>query len=208
MTNPTYGYAPPFGQAQNVAGQDQTAVTSQPSVGQMGGVSPNQPAWFRFPFFPTAPYISTNPNVSSRTRYYSTTVTQADTDLTVGAEMIRNVTFDIPVRIVAISGKYAPDSAHALPAGMDYRDAFLFRAEYTTGDRLHIAARLGSTVVGTAGNPGEIGGTGYTIDQGASLTCGITPRAIITASNATAWRIDITFHCLEIRGSANFVGGR
>jgi hypothetical protein len=84
------------------------------------------------------------------------------------------------------------------------RDCFLFRVEYTTGDRLHVNARLGSTVLGTADSPGEIGGVGYTVDQGGSLIFGITPINPIPAT----FRIDITLHALEMRGSAIFFGGR
>ena len=48
------------------------------------------------------------------------------------------------------------------PSGVKANDTYLFRAEYTTGDKLHTAARLGSTVLGTDENPGELGGAGYT----------------------------------------------
>ena len=40
-------------------------------------------------------------------------------------------------------------------------NGFLYRMEYTTGDRLNTAARLASACVGTMQNPGEIGGIGY-----------------------------------------------
>jgi len=83
---------------------------------------------------------------------------------------------------------------------MNPLDSFLFRIEYTTGDRLMTGARMASTVVGSMENPGEIGGTGYTIDQGASLILGITPLM-------ANLRIDITLICLEIRGSTNFSKG-
>ena len=62
------------------------------------------------------------------------------------------------------------------------------------------AARLASTVVGSMENPGEIGGTGYTIDAGASLVLGITPIPLLTGAT---FRIDITLVCLEIRGQTN-----
>lgn len=209
MSN-NYGYANP--NHMQPAGQQNSAVVSMPSIGQMGGVQANQPAWFRFPFFPTAPFYSTNPNVSTQVRYYSTGITAADTDVTLGQETIRTITFDIPARVIAIEGSFAytalPAANNYLDVGGDKLDTFLFRVEYTTGDRLHINPRLASTVIGSAENPAEIGGVGYTVDQGASLICGITPLNNITDANATAWRIDITFHCLEMRGSANFVGGR
>jgi hypothetical protein len=205
-----YGYANP--NQMQPAGQQNSAVVSMPSIGQMGGVQPNQPSWFRFPFFPTAPFYSTNPNVSTQVRYYSAGITSADTDVTLGQETIRTVTFDIPARVIAIEGSFAytanPNTDNFLANGGHKLDTFLFRIEYTTGDRLHINPRLASTVIGTAENPAEIGGVGYTVDQGASLITGITPLNNITEADNAAWRIDITFHCLEMRGSANFVGGR
>jgi len=182
-----------------------TARMTMPTVGEMGGMNPGQPSWVRFPFFPTAPYYSTNPNVGYQIRYYSTGILSTDSDVSVGSETVRTVQFDIPARIIAINASCVNTAVNgALPIGVNPRDCFLFRVEYTTGDRLHISARLGSTVTGTADNPGELGGTGYTVDQGASLLVGITPINPIPST----FRIDITFHALELRGSANFVGGR
>jgi hypothetical protein len=182
-----------------------TTRIAMPVVGEMGGQNPAQPSWVRFPFFPTAPYYSTNPNVGYQIRYYSTGILSTDSDVTVGSETVRTVQFDIPARIIAINASCVNTAVNgALPIGVNPRDCFLFRIEYTTGDRLHISARLGSTVTGTADNPGELGGTGYTVDQGAALIVGITPINPIPAN----FRIDITFHALELRGSANFVGGR
>lgn len=182
---------------------DPTAKIAMPTVGQMAGNG--QQPWVRFPFFPTAPFYSTNPNVGYQVRYYSVGLLSTDTDVTVGSETIRTITFDIPCRIIAINGSCVNTAVNgALPIGVNPRDCFLFRAEYTTGDRLHVQSRLGSTVLGTADSPGEIGGVGYTVDQGGSLIFGITPINPIPAS----FRIDITLHALEMRGSANFVGGR
>lgn len=204
-----YGYANP--NHMQPAGQQNSAVVSMPSIGQMGGVQPNRPSWFRFPFFPTAPFYSTNPNVATQVRYYSTGITSADTDVTLGQETIRTVTFDIPARVIAVNASVAytalPNASNILARGANPLDTFLFRMEYTTGDRLHINSRLASTVCGTAENPSEIGSVGYTIDQGASLICGITPLTSLNDGANTAFRIDVTFHCLEMRGSANFVGG-
>lgn len=186
---------------------DPSAVIAMPTMGQMGGSGAGgQPQWVRFPFFPTAPFYSTNPNVGTQIRFYSTGLTSADTDfVALGAEVIRTITFDIPCRIIAINGSCVNTAAlGALPVGVNPRDCFLFRGEYTTGDRLHVAARLGSTVVGTMDSPGELGGAGYTIDQGGSFIMGITAINPIPAT----FRIDITLHVMEIRGSANFVGGR
>ena len=44
---------------------------------------------------------------------------------------------------------------------------------------------------------GEIGVTGYTINQGASVQLGITPLL-------ANLRIDLTLHCVEMRGERNF----
>ena len=157
--------------------------------------------WVRFPFFPTSPYYSTNPTVGTQTRYYGATLLNSASDYVVNSEAIRTVQFDIPVRLIAINagGVYydAANNIQSLPEGYSLNDLFLFRLEYTTGDKLHTGARIASSCVGDAQNPGEIGGVGFTIDQGASVVLGITPLI----SNL---RIDITLHCLEVRGQRNF----
>tara|TARA_A100001035_G_scaffold243033_1_gene209823 strand:+ start:383 stop:1048 length:666 start_codon:yes stop_codon:yes gene_type:complete len=206
-----YGYAAPASGPDNSATPNNvSAKVAMPTVGQMGGQNP-QP-WIRFPFFPTAPFYSTNPNVGYQVRYYSAGVLSTDGDVSLGGESIRTVQFDIPCRIIGIQGAFAytanPNADNFLANGGDSLDTFLFRAEYTTGDRLHTNARLASTVIGEAANPAEIGGTGYTVDQGGSMVLGITPLNNITEASNVAWRIDITLHCLEMRGSSNFVGGR
>lgn len=170
-----------------------SAMVVQPDIPDMAGRDPNMPSWYRMPFFPTAPFYSTNPKVGYQPRFYSGgIINQA-----AGAEVIVTVQFDLPCRLIAINGSAVDTTGAALPVGLDPRDTFLFRLEYTTGDRLHITQRLGSTVVGTAQRPGEVGATGYTINQGASVTLGITPlRANL--------RVDITLHTLEMRGARNF----
>jgi hypothetical protein len=176
------------------------ALLAMPSAGQLGG--PGPVPFVRYPFFPTAPFYSTNPNVGYQTRFYSAGVLYTDADYTVGSEMIRTIQFDIPCRLVAFNGSALyyfgnPVAVASLPIGVKPNDTYLFRAEYTTGDKLHISSRLGSTVVGSDENPGEIGGTGYTIDSGASFVLGITPLL-------PNLRIDITLVCLEMRGPRNF----
>jgi len=182
-----------------VFGNQTTADISLPKMANLGGKG--QIPWVRFPFYPTAPFYSTNPNVGTQTRFYGATVLRTDADYTVNSESTRTVQFDIPCRLVAFTGSatYNPGGVLARDGftGMDPLDSFLFRMEYTTGDKLMTGARLGSTVVGTMENPGEIGGVGYTIDQGASVLLGITPLI-------ADLRIDITLVCLEIRGSSNF----
>jgi len=177
---------------------DRSALISMPTSDQLGG--PGQTPFVRFPFFPTAPWYSTNPAVGYQVRYYSTGIIGTDPDYAVNQEATRTVQFDIPCRLIAING------ASVLTANLSGANSlnntnmnlqYLFRTEYTTGDRLQTQARLADEVVGTMQNPGEIGGHGYNIDQGASLICGITPLQ-------AALRIDITFVCLEMRGPRNF----
>lgn len=177
-----------------------SALISMPSAGQLGGAG--AVPFVRYPFFPTAPFYSTNPNVGYQTRFYSVGLLYTDPDYVVGSESLRVAQFDIPCRLIAFNGSAvtyfgSPAVIASLPIGVKPNDTYLFRAEYTTGDKLHISARLGSTVVGSDENPGEIGGTGYTIDQGASLSIGITPLM-------ANLRIDITLVCLEMRGPRNF----
>lgn len=176
------------------------AVIAMPSAEQMAG--PQPVPFVRYPFFPTAPFYSTNPNVGYQTRFYSQGIMYTDPDYQVGAEMIRTVQFDIPCRLVAFNGSAlyyfgTPAVPAALPLGVKPNDTYLFRVEYTTGDKLHISSRLGSTVVGSDENPGEIGGVGYNIDQGASVIIGFTPLM-------ANLRVDVTLVCLEMRGPRNF----
>jgi hypothetical protein len=193
-----YGYSQGYGQ--QVAQPSGTgAMIRPPSLSDLGGQG--QQPWIQFPFFPTAPFVSTSPNVGRQTRYYGATVLNSDSDYTVNSETVRTIQFDIPCRIIAINGGgvYYDDSNNiqSLPVGYTVNDLFLFRLEYTTGDKLHTGSRLASTCIGNAENPGEIGGVGFTVDQGSSIQLIITPLI----SNL---RIDITLHCLEIRGQRNF----
>jgi hypothetical protein len=180
--------------------QYRSAVVAMPTSAQLGGEQPLP--FVRFPFFPTSPWYSTNPNVGYQVRYYSTGINRNDGDYQVGSEMIRTVQFDIPVRLIAINGAaviYDEQGVLDL-ATMNEQNmnlSYLFRAEYTTGDKLHTAPRLASSVVGTARNPGEIGGHGYNIDQGASLVIGITPLI-------ENLKIDISLQCLEMRAPRNY----
>ena len=174
-----------------------TAKLDMPNLSQLGGNS--QVPWVRFPFYPTSPFYSTNPNVATQTRFYGATLLSTDADFIVGTESIRLVQFDIPCRLIAINGA-AVDTGAGAGGVANALNGFLFRIEYTTGDRLNTAARLASTCVGTMQQPGEIGGAAYNVDSGASLVLGITPMANLPA----ACRIDITLVCLEIRGPTNY----
>ena len=162
---------------------------------------PGKVPWVRAPFYPTAPFYSTRNDVGYQSRFYSAEVINKDADYAVGTEAIRTVQFDIPCRLIAFTGSsFNTAAGNALPVGVGPRDTFLFRAEYTQGDRLHVAARIASTVVGTSERPGEIGGAGWTINSGASFVLGITPLL-------ANLRINVTLVCLEMRGPSNFHRG-
>lgn len=188
---PGWAYAPVPVQPQ---GQP-SAVVAMPSAAQLGGEQPLPFA--RFPFYPTAPWYSTNPNVGYQVRFYSTGLQRTDPDYAVNSEAIRSVQFDIPARIIAINGAAIDGTGAVTLTTQTMNLQYLFRAEYTTGDKLTVNARLASTVVGTMENPGEIGGHGYNIDQGGTLMIGLTPLI-------AGLRIDITLVCLEMRPPRNF----
>lgn len=182
--------------------QQRQALVSMPTSAQLGG-DKIQP-FVRFPFYPTSPWYSTDVNVGYQVRMYSTGLTSNDADFLLGSESIRTVQFDLPCRLIAINGAMSNPTAAGAIGTLTEQNMnlhYLFRSEYTTGDRLQVSARLASTVVGTAQNPGEIGGHGYNIDQGATLTIGLTP---LLAPGAAVIRIDITLVCLEMRGPRNF----
>jgi hypothetical protein len=172
-----------------------SAVVAMPTAAQLGG---QQPMPFqRFPFYPTAPWYSTNPNVGYQVRFYSAGILSTDVDYSVNTESTRNVQFDLPCRMIAINGSAVDSTGAVVYTEQTMNLQYLFRAEYTTGDKLHTAARLASTVLGNGREPGEIGGHGYNIDQGATLQLGITPLV-------ANLRIDITLVCLEMRAPRNF----
>lgn len=186
-----YGYPPP----NSTRGPNNPeAVIQMPSVGDLGGQQANVPAWYRQPFFPTSPFVSTNPRVGTQVRFYSAGTLNA----VANTEVIATIQFDIPCRLIAINGAaFSTAAGNALPVGVGPRDCFLFRLEYTQGDRLHVTQRIASTVVGSGERPGELGSVGWTFDQGATVVLGITPLI-------ANLRIDLSLHCLELRGPSNF----
>jgi len=176
-------------------------VIQMPNMAELGGApTPQRPSFVRMPFFPTAPYYSTRDNVGYQTRFYGATLVPGDADYNANSESIRLVQFDMPCVLVAINGGCFRTNGAAFNAGYAPNDTYLFRLEYSTGDKLMTAARLASTVLGTQENPGEIGGYGYTINPGATIVLGITP---LLADQ----RIDITLVCLEARGPSNYTLG-
>ena len=94
--SPQYGYTAvtgPMSPADGAVVGGPSARTVMPTVGQMGGQG--QVPWVRFPFFPTAPFYSTNPAVGHQIRYYSTGILGTQDDVTTGSETIRVIQFDI-----------------------------------------------------------------------------------------------------------------
>tara|TARA_R110001592_G_scaffold244156_3_gene505527 strand:+ start:714 stop:1370 length:657 start_codon:yes stop_codon:yes gene_type:complete len=179
-----------------------------PNAQDMGGTNPSMPPFVRSPYYPTAPFYSTDPNVGYQTRFYSTGIVYNTDYTTANSEVVRRVQFDLPCRLIAVNGAAIPltvaggdDINLTDMSGLDPRDFFLFRMEYTTGDQITVSPRLGSNVLGTnEGSQGELGGVGYTINAGGSLVIGLTPLY-------RNLRIDITLVCLEMRGASNFTRG-
>ena len=182
---------------------DRSPVIQMPNMSELGGKAPSRPPFVRLPFFPTAPYYSTKPNVGYQTRFYGASLISTDGDYAQNVEAIRTVQFDMPCVLVAINGGATDTTTFGNNLGLDGLGTFLFRVEYSTGDRLMTAARLASTCIGNGENPGEIGGYGYTINPGAGVILGITP---LFAAGQNL-RIDITLVCLEARGPSNYTLG-
>lgn len=175
------------------------ARMTMPDTPDLGGDRPGVPAWVPKPFYPTHPFQSTNPTTGHQTRYYGATLVSTDADYAAGTETARNVVFDIPCRIIAINGwafNTSADEGNALPLGVDGLSCWLFRAEYSQGDRLNVRAGIAKTCVGTGERPGQIGGYGWTVRNGTVLRLGLTPLL-------ANLRIDVTVVCLELRGNTN-----
>ena len=175
-----------------------------PQAQDLGGTTPGVPPFVRAPYYPTAPFYSTAQNVGYQTRFYSTGIV-FNTDYTVAnAEVITRVQFDLPCRLISWNAACTTTDNFVTVQEQGYQNnglnLFLIRFEYSTGDQITVQARLASTVCGSGKAPGELGGTGYTINTGGSLIVGITPLF-------TNCRIDVTLVCLEMRGPSNFTRG-
>lgn len=183
-------------------------VPHQNPNGQQGAAPPQPfpavaypPPFVRVPFFPTAPWYSTNPNIGYQTRLYGLSVSSSESDYVVGSEMTRSMQFDLPCRIVAIQGAAASEADDPIASGVTEQNMnLLWKISIISniGDKYVTLPRIAAQVVGTARNPGEIGGHGHNVDQGSTLQIGITPLADELA-------IDVTFVCLEMRAPTNFV---
>ena len=188
----------PYGQQNMQAPQQpQQAYTQMPYAQDMGGTQPDQPKFVRAPFYPTAPFYSTNETVGYQSRYYSTGISNGTTNV----EQLQRIQFDLPCRLIAINASVQTTEGTIDRIVGNPLDLFLISLAYTTGDQILVGTRLASTVCGTGSEPAELGGTGYAINTGASMQIGITPLF-------ADLRIDVVLVCLEMRGSTNYsVGG-
>jgi len=177
--------------------QPQQALTQMPYPQDMGGKAPDTPPFVRAPYYPTAPFYSTNQTVGYQTRYYSTGLTNGAAN----TQQILRVQFDLPVTLIAINAAVQTTDGNIARIVNDDLALFKIALSYTTGDQILVGERLASTVCGRASEPGELGGTGYPVSTGASLQVGIRPLF----ANLD---IDVVLVCLEMRGSTNYtVGG-
>lgn len=175
--------------------QPQQALVQMPYAQDMGGTAPDQPKFVRAPFYPTAPFYSTNESVGYQTRYYSTGLLNG----TANTQSIQRIQFDLPCRLIAINADVQKTDGTVLAT--DPLSQFLITVSYTTGDQILVGERLAKTICGTGSEPAELGGTGYAINTGASMQIGIRPLF-------ADLRIDIVLVVLEMRGSTNYtVGG-
>jgi hypothetical protein len=188
-------------QSQQISAQGQQ-LQKLAQLAQQAQQKPQAPRAVRTPVFPTAPYLPTSGNIGTQTRFYGATLTANDPDYTVGQEAIRIVNFDIPCYLIAMNGgAFVTAAPNAFPLGVQANATYLFRIEYSTGDKLMTGPRLATTCIGDGFNPGEVGGTGYVIQPGASVQLGITPLL-------ASLRIDISLHCVEVRAPSNYTVGQ
>ena len=89
-----------------------TAKLDMPNLGQLGGHGPSSVGKVSH-FIPTSPFYSTNPNVGTQTRFYGATLLSTDADYVLGTEAIRIVQFDIPCRLIAVTGAATDTAAGA-----------------------------------------------------------------------------------------------
>ena len=177
--------------------QPQQAFTQMPYAQDMGGTAADQPKFVRAPFYPTAPFYSTNETVGYQSRYYSTGIVNGAAN----TEQLQRIQFDLPARLIAINAAVQTTDGNIARIVGDPLDLFLISLAYTTGDQILVGTRIASTVCGSGSEPAELGGTGYAINTGASMSIGITPLF-------PSLRIDVVLVCLEMRGSTNYsIGG-
>ena len=168
------------------------AAISMPSRAQMGGEGGGLPPWQRVPVYPPQLLLSTNKYVGHETRYYGAGIL----NIAINTETTATVQFDTPCIVYGMTGSAFSTAAAALPAGTEPLDTFLIGIEHSNGNRMTTSPRLGTTVLGTARQPGLIGGNGWVFDRGSTCVFLITPLI-------ANLRIDVNLLCVEERGPSN-----
>lgn len=109
----------------------------------------------------------------------------------------QQVTLPVPSVVFNVTGAAVDTTGTALPVGLASLDTFTIEIVMSNNDKKMTAAALGSTVVGTAQRPRQVGPTGWMADMGQSFNLTITPlRANL--------RIDIVLTAACIYGPASF----
>ena len=143
------------------------------------------------------PLVPVGPNVGLQPRIYTL---QTVADQVSGTPVTRTQQFDIPAIVYGFVATAVTSDGSDLAAGLDPRDTFRCRIEYTsTGDQFTAGQTnpLGSMVFGTGDTPALIGGQGLIMDSGTSLFFSITPRF-------DNLEIDIALYAIEVRGPQNY----
>lgn len=193
------GYGMPGSvQAQPAAPGAPSATLTPPTTLARGG-NPNV-SWFKAPVY--LPYIWTpatpENNIGQETRIY---VTEALVDANSGVEIIRPITFSIPITVYALTGSAYVTAGGAFPGGWSPLDSFSVRFEDVNQNRLSTRAGIASAILGTGERPAPVGGTGWAFDTSGQIDVGITPHL-----NATL-TIQVALWCIEFRGPANYTVG-
>lgn len=159
----------------------------------------------RAPYWPTYPRQSTRPDVISLVRMYSAGLAPADVDNVQGTQAIRQIRFDLPVVLCAITASCSLSDGSGFPAGYAPNDTWEIQLTTASGEAITINSRIASTVVGpNGGRPGFFGGGGWVFGAGTVLQVGITPRLPGLAAGVTQ-RIDVTAQCMEFRQGASYL---
>lgn len=171
-----------------------SAVIQTPGQGQLLG-QPG-PRVIRAPFLPTAPFLSTDPNVSQMPRYYVQTIGPT---YTLGQTVNVSQKFDIPGTVVAWNGAcFNTGAGNAFPIGVRPLDTFLINLTTSTRENITTGPVLGSALLGTGENPGQVGAYGYMISAGGTINMEITPLL-------ADLRITIMLTILELRAGSNYL---
>lgn len=172
--------------------QQPSAVINMPGFAQLG-------PYRRAPVYPTAPFFSTDPNVSFQPRIYALNVLPSE--YTLGQTLTRSLRFDTPGTIVEINGAaFNTAAGNAFPLGVFGNDTYTVMFEGVTGDKYTTQPVIASSMLGNGQNPGEIGCFGYVVNAGGNFNVTITPLL-------ADLRISISFKVIETRAGTNYTMG-